>query len=874
MPSTPARLLALLATLVACAGSQARPTALSFAPQVDAPRLPVGRSPSLGRPDALVTIVEFGDLTAASTARTEAALLRVRLAYGDDVRIVWKHRPAGGRDACPTLMAEASLEALAQRGPEGFWRFHDAALDNLEDCDEDAVDRVAARAGVNAERLHAALQEHVHQAAIGDDLDLAERLEVDDSPELYVNGARLSGEVTTERLRAAVERAREAARAVTPREQAYAQAVAAAGQRVEQAQRRGFRCRADVDGEERRAQADSDRIPVRQAPMMGCPDALVTVVVFSDFQCPFCQRVTETLDGLRARYGADLRLVWRNNPLPFHDHARLAAEAAMEAHAQRGDAGFWRFHDALFSDQEHLERSDLEAVAERQGLDMERFNRALDEHTHEPAIARDQELAQRLNAQGTPNFFINGTNLVGAQPPARFEALIDDVLARARDVEPRHRAYAEMVREPVAGADEAPNGPPTPPPPAEDPAAVDDVPVGPSPTQGPATALVTLVTFSDFQCPFCSRVAPTIRALRRRYGNELRVVWRNEPLPFHPNARPAAEAAREAFTQRGAAGFWRMHDTLFDNQQHLERADLERYARAQGLDMARFRRALDQHTHAAAIDADHAAAQRVDANGTPHFFINGRRLVGAQPEEAFTQRIDEEMTRARERLATPGTTRQNLYARIIANGATGTAYLPGGAAPPPAAAPADDENRVYTLRQNPRAPARGPANAPVTIEYFSDFQCPFCARVSPTLDAILQRDPARYRLVWRDYPLPFHNHAMLAAEAAREAHAQRGDAGFWRFYATLFENQQNLERVDLERYAQDQGLDLARFRRALDNHTHQAAIRADMAAADATGAQIGTPAFFVNGRFFAGALPEDELRQRIERAASAARPQP
>ena len=464
MPSTPARLLALLATLVACAGSQARPTALSFAPQVDAPRLPVGRSPSLGRPDALVTIVEFGDLTAASTARTEAALLRVRLAYGDDVRIVWKHRPAGGRDACPTLMAEASLEALAQRGPEGFWRFHDAALDNLEDCDEDAVDRVAARAGVNAERLHAALQEHVHQAAIGDDLDLAERLEVDDSPELYVNGARLSGEVTTERLRAAVERAREAARAVTPREQAYAQAVAAAGQRVEQAQRRGFRCRADVDGEERRAQADSDRIPVRQAPMMGCPDALVTVVVFSDFQCPFCQRVTETLDGLRARYGADLRLVWRNNPLPFHDHARLAAEAAMEAHAQRGDAGFWRFHDALFSDQEHLERSDLEAVAERQGLDMERFNRALDEHTHEPAIARDQELAQRLNAQGTPNFFINGTNLVGAQPPARFEALIDDVLARARDVEPRHRAYAEMVREPVAGADEAPNGPPTPPP--------------------------------------------------------------------------------------------------------------------------------------------------------------------------------------------------------------------------------------------------------------------------------------------------------------------------------------------------------------------------------------------------------------------------
>jgi protein-disulfide isomerase len=875
MPPTLTRLLALLVALVACAASQPQPTTPARLPQVDSPRLPVGRSPARGRPDALVTVVEFGDLTATASARVEAALARLRLEFGDELRVVWKHRPAGGRRACPARAAEVAQEVLAQQGADAFWRYHDAALDGAGECDEDAVVELAGRFGANVERVRAAVDEHVHEAAVADDLDLAARLDVDDAPALYVNGARLAGDVTTERLRAAVERARAEARAVTPQHEAYARMVAAAGERAATAERRGYRCREGGDGEERRAQADADRIPVRRSPAMGCPDALVTVVVFSDFQCPFCRRVTATLAALRERYGADLRVVWKNNPLAFHERARPAAEAAMEAYAQRGDAGFWRFHDALFDDQESIERSDLEAVAERQGLDMERFNRALDEHTHAEAIDRDQELAERLHADGTPNFFINGTQFVGAQPQERFEEVIDRVLARARDVEPRHRAYAEMVSDPVEPpADPANNPPPPPPQRTEDPAAVYDVPIGLSPTQGPDTALVTVVTFSDFQCPFCSRVAPTLRSLRRRYGNELRLVWRDAPLPFHDRARPAAEAAREAFAQQGSQGFWRFHDALFEHQQSLGDADLERYAQAQGLDMARFRRAMADHTHAAAVDANLAAAQRVEANGTPHFFINGRRLVGAQPEEAFVQRIDEAMARARALLATPGTTRQNLYARTIANGATGTVYLPGGAAPAAGAAPADDEDRVYTLRRNPRAPSRGPANAPVVIEYFSDFQCPFCGRVRPTLDAVLQRNAGRVRLVWRDYPLPFHDHAMLAAEAAREALAQRGAAGFWRFYDALFENQQHIERADLERYAQAQGLDMPRFRRALDGHTHQAAIRDDMAAADATGAQIGTPAFFVNGRFFAGALPEEEFQRRIDRAAAAAPARP
>lgn len=615
-------------------------------------------------------------------------------------------------------------------------------------------------------------------------------------------------------------------------------------------------------------QADSDRIPVGTSPMNGPANALVTIVQFSDFQCPFCSRVEPTMTRLRQEYGNDVRIVWKNNPLPFHNNAEPAAEAAMEAMAQGGNDKFWAMHRVLFENQQHLERADLERYAQQIGLNMTRFRQALDDHRHRASIEADKQLAQRVNAQGTPNFFINGTNIVGAQPFERFKALVDQVLARARTITPRERVYAQMVADPVPGNEPAPSQPQQRP--AEpDPNQVLRVPVGNSPVLGSRDALVTVVVFSDFQCPFCSRVEATLTALRRRYGNDIRFVWKNEPLPFHDKARPAAEAAMEVFAQRGNPGFWAYHDTLFQNQQSIDRPDLERFAQQiPGINMARFRAALDNHTHQAAIDADHQLAQSLEANGTPHFFINGKRLVGAQPEDAFVRVIDQARTDAQAWITShPGTTRANFYDRFMATADTTIRRTGGGQAAAPTPAPAQpDENRVYEVRDNPRAPSIGPANAPVVIQHFSDYQCPFCSRVLPTIDQITQRYPTQVRLVWRDYPLPFHNNAMPAAEAAREAFAQRGNQGFWRFHHALFQNQQSLDRAGLERIAQEQGLDMARFRAALDNHTHQAAIRADVAAADATGAQIGTPAFFINGKFVAGALPFEQFQQRIDAA--------
>lgn len=619
------------------------------------------------------------------------------------------------------------------------------------------------------------------------------------------------------------------------------------------------------------AQQDSTRIPVGNSPVQGPNSALVTIVEFSDFECPFCSRVEDTIRQVRERYGNKVRVVWKNAPLPFHQNAEPAAKASIAAHRQ---GKFWQMHRLMFQNQRELTQPNFERWAQEIGCNMEQFRRDMNSPETAAQVNADKELAQRLNAQGTPNFFINGTNLVGAQPLERFTALIDQVLARAETVTPRNRVYAQMVDSPVA-APEEPQRPQQPQQPRQelDPNTVYKVPVGNSPVLGANDALVTVVVFSDFECPFCARVEPTLAQLRERYGRDIRFVWKHMPLPFHQKAVPASEAAHEAFAQQGAAGFWRFHDALFVENRPadiLERPSLERIAQAQGLNMARFRAALDNHTHQAAIDADKQLAQQIAANGTPHFFINGKRLVGAQPLDRFTAAVDAALADARQRVA-GGTPRAGVYEAITGNGATAPVYQGGGAgAQAPQQQPGPDANRRYTIAPNPRAPFRGGANARVVIEHFSDYQCPFCSRVNPSLDEVARTYGDRVKIVWRDYPLPFHNNAMAASSAAREAQAQQGNAGYWRFHDAIFAEQAQLSgeggRAFLERIAQAQGLNMERFRAALDNHTHEEAIRADMRALDGSGAEAGTPASFINGRFVSGAQPFAEFRTQIEAA--------
>lgn len=609
------------------------------------------------------------------------------------------------------------------------------------------------------------------------------------------------------------------------------------------------------------------RVPVDGTePSRGPADAKVTVVVFSDFQCPFCARVRPTLDRVVQTYGDSVRIVWRNLPLPFHENAKPAAALAMEAFQQRGDAGFWAAHDLLFMNQRALTAEDLRRYGNELGLDPQGVFAALG-GAHDAQIEADIALAGSVGVRGTPGFIINGEQLMGAQPFNAFQAAIERATAAADFVIANGAAEGNVYAALMQHASDSPT-PPAPRPSAPsrraepDPSLVYNVPLtGALPSRGAANALVSIVVFSDFQCPFCSRLEPTFDELLQRYPNDLRIVWMNNPLPFHQEAMPAAQAALEAFDQGGDAQFWAYHQRLFANQRALTRPDLERYAQEIGLDMTMFRAALDNNEHQQAIEAQAALAQRLGARGTPSSFINGRNVRGAQPAASFIPVIDEEMARARAAIAS-GTPRADIYNAMVGNG------LNAPPTPPPSAAapPGPDAERDYGIAVPASAPSRGSSNARIVIQTFSDFQCPFCSRVLPTVERIMQQYGNQVRFVWRNYPLPFHQDAPLAAEAAMEVHAQRGDAGFWAYHDLLFANQRSLGRAELETYAQQVGgVDMARFRAALDGRTHRALVDADIAAVRDSGARIGTPSFFINGRLVQGAQPFEAFRVAIDR---------
>jgi protein-disulfide isomerase len=584
----------------------------------------------------------------------------------------------------------------------------------------------------------------------------------------------------------------------------------------------------------------------------------VTIVEFADFECPFCERASETMRQLREVYGPErLRLVWKNRPLPFHANGRPAAEAAAGVFALAGADAFWHFARLALAGQSELGENRYLEWAKAAGVsDLVAYRSGLHAHAWIADVDADAESAKELGVDGTPWFFVNGVALVGAQPVLAFTRLIDEAEAAAR-AKMAEGVSAERVYDVLSKANVAAKPPADPEGGADDANEVFRIPVGTSPTRGPASAPVTIVEFADYQCPFCRRVESTLRDLGAEYGDRLRLVFKNAPLPDHERAEPAAEAALEVRAEKGDAAFWMMHDDLFDHSNDLGDHALVRWAEKAGADGNRIFAAIGKRAHAAEIAADADLAEDFDVQGTPQFFINGRHLAGAQPKERFIAVIEQELKKARE-LIDGGTAPSAVYEARTKDGRGAV----GPERKPLTNIPSGD-------------PTRGDADAKVTIHEFADFQCPFCVQAEATVREVLRAYGARVRLVWHDLPLPVHPHARTAARAAREARLQGGEQAFWAIHDRLMKGD-GLNRPDLDRDARALGLDMVKWNAAIDGDLHKEEIDADCDSARDLGLN-GTPSFLVVARGSAagyvivGARSVPAFRRLVERALSEAK---
>ena len=366
------------------------------------------------------------------------------------------------------------------------------------------------------------------------------------------------------------------------------------------------------------------RSEIGKPPAKGPQDAMITMTEFADFHCPFCKKIVPTLDQVFKNYPGKIQFIFRHFPLSKTPGAGsfLTHEAAACAQEQ---GKFWEYHDAIFSRSETPQEADLLAMAKDLGLDEGKFQDCLKSGRYLNVIDEDVKEGQQRGVQGTPMVFLNDQTVSGAYPYEYFVNVVEGIL---------HPEKAKA----------APPKAPTPPAPVAPPPVVQFDDLEGKPTRGPEKAPVTLVEFSDFYCPFCQRVEPTLEQLEKNYPGKIRRVWRHYPLPFHTGSDRVHEASECAHEQ---GKFWPYHKKLFEKQgTPFDDDSLIRLAGELDLNKKKFEKCLKSGKYKELIQKEIARGGQVGVQGTPVVFVNGQLVSGAQPYESFEQIVKEELTKS------------------------------------------------------------------------------------------------------------------------------------------------------------------------------------------------------------------------------------
>ncbi len=677
---------------------------------------PSPSAPILGPQDAPVTAVLISDPARPESSRLTRNLEALQRQHPDNLRIALVLDP---RLPGNEIVAKAVQAANAQGKA---WPFYRALLERKGQPREKELDRIAEDAGLDVARFRHDLHAKAVAHLVTTDGKTLARLGVGPAPVLFFNG-RL---VPTDSSMAGLQRILEEETATMHKllaELSRDHPKATSGQLVTMARKRLATSSLPSLGQGKihpPAQAQEDpnavyRVPVAGKPMKGPADALVTVVLFSNFQTPFGKTADAAVTKLLARHPQDVRVFWYDNPLPGQIQANLAAQACREVYEQKGAEAFWRYKAALMKSRRDLIRGQtkarLEQEAAKLGLDMDRFRNALASRRHASFIDSERNLAMDLGALGMVTFFVNGRKLRGPPSYKALDKLVTQELHRARKIVSggkvsrsdyyasiiskghravqflSHRRQATVRRRVLAGD------------------VVFRMPARGKPWKGAKSAMVTLVVSSDFLCPFSRRMATVLDALLSAYPDKIRIVWHNNPLPMHRYAEIAAEAAWEVFRQKGNPAFWKYHDLLFANQRRLLQDGpvyLEEAAAQVAVNIPKFRRALERRTHRRDMERQRRLAVRLGAVSTPTLFINGRALVGARPLTELKRRIDEEVDRVQKVLPKAGGL-NHLYDYLMRNAATHAVYKEMNVPSHPRRPPMRQTTAPHPTRPTPRA---------------------------------------------------------------------------------------------------------------------------------------------------------------------------
>ncbi|UCG23322.1 MAG: DsbA family protein [Chloroflexota bacterium] len=583
--------------------------------QLDSSGLQVGFTedghPYKGDPDAPIVIKEYSDyqcpFCSRFVAQTLPELLDNQIAAGEALLIFYDF-PLTNIHPQATSAANAA-RCAGEQGAVAYWDMHDLLFANPDEwSNQDAatafVDYVK-ELELDVDAFEECVAEDRYAAEIEADLDSGAALGISGTPTFVINGQLLVGAQPLENFNSAIATVKEGGQLAGDEPSQPVQPAAA---------------------------PTPAAFNESYAGAMGDPDAAVTIVEFTDYQCPFCSRHSiETMPRIVSEFVETGRVYYVLKDLPLdqlHSDARAAAEAVRCAGDQDG---YWDMHDAVFANQTEwagqgeAAKELFVSYAADIGLDESDMTACLESGQHQEDVELNAAEARALGVTGTPMFFVNGYPLNGARPFEHFELAVQ---------------YAEEGRlaEAYAPAPQEPQEPAGPPEPVE-------VEIGDAFAIGDPDAPITIVEFTDFQCPFCVRhFQETYPRIVDEYVDAgiVRYVFKDFPLySIHPQAAEAAQAARCA---REQDAFLEMHDLLFERQPQWGSGQSTEVfvglAEELALDASAFEQCLTSGKYEEAVDADYGQGVQLGVTGTPAFFINGYGVSGAQPYQLFEQAIE------------------------------------------------------------------------------------------------------------------------------------------------------------------------------------------------------------------------------------------
>jgi protein-disulfide isomerase len=602
------------------------------------------------------------------------------------------------------------------------------------------------------------------------------------------------------------------------------------------------------------------------APYVGLKKAPVTIVIFSDFKCPWSKRANKIMRSVKKTFSWDVRYVFMNFPLKRHSGAQIAAEAGLEAMAQ---GKFAEFKDKIFSNQKSINTKNILKWGGEIGMNIPRLKKALRNRTYQKKVNKQKKIARSIGIRGTPTVIINGRQLTVRGSFSEIEINMKNMvreeigIIKKRNI-PRSKAYALLTQNGLnnlkaltARINKDGNSKKPRMRKVVDPNVVYNIlwDFSNEPQKGAKRPLVTIVKFIDFQCPYCARANRVMNKILKFYKKDVRIIYIHNPLKYHKMAMPAAISLLEVMRQKGLSkGYWKLHNHIMENRHELSIDSLVKWAGNMArADSHKVRKAINFKFHENHVKTGMKLGKLFGVHGVPAFFVNGYYVSGARSLASFKLIINRELLKAKRVIRKGWTSRKNVYSYLVGKGLNRAKYIMQKAPiSKKRTRPRLDTTKAYRIDVK-GLPFIGDRKSPVVMAIAFDIQCPYWNKLMNIVDQLLKGDGGNFmgykrglKIVFLHYPLPFHKDAQLAHEAIQEVFNQKGPRGLFTYITLLRKNGRNLPRNILEKHARTVGCNMRRFNSALTNRRHRKLVKNSSLAARKVGV-MGTPAVYING---------------------------